>query len=541
MERIHKKLVDISLLKINLENSSVIETEFLYKNITNEFYKTFSIKLTNLHDILFGNVKIGFYNYIKDRKEMIGAAKIFLKDLYYEDFDNIQRFTIYDKALLEKADYYNANWKPIGTVVVKFNVEERIDLLEDDEEDTIINSIFRLCIDTGKKESFRKIFNLVTEAKEGSFLCNFWTLLGCLPADYYYSFLYGMCDKVDCDGLKCKKEFCEKSYSIMNENEATKAYFILQEAAAAYATGVPVHNLQTIRKRDDIINKKYRSILERLLINDGDLIEYTEGHDDVCGFLIYFKRKSVTERPTSIGISFRGTFSTTDAINDLQTNYVEFQDGYTHLGFKKIADHFMKTKMTQIIQIAQSENINEIFLTGHSLGAAVATLVHVRILEKYSFLNVKSVIFGSPPVFSENLVKKIKLNLTHYAYETDIITRLSYGSLLDLRYFCLSVSSLLGLITTPAILTSKIDEVRMHIKKYNSNPKLYHPGRLIHIKSFEGVYKVKQVEYKFFDEILFCRTAVWDHFLHNLSNTFIYSTIEQDEEDLKHKNNRNSE
>lgn len=438
-----------------------------------------------------------------------------------------KRYVVLNSAEYEKASYFNANWNPMGVITCSIKIEDKPDLLIEKKEQTIIEKIFALFLTNHKTETFKTIFNLLSEANHGSFLCNIWTVIGCLPADYYYSFFYGKCEIAACDGISCKKEFCMGGYRDMSPVDAENAYFYMQEAAAAYSTGIPVHHLQTVKNREDIVNKKYRAILERLTINDGDLIEYNEGHDSISGYVLYFKRKTIKDKPDTIAISFRGTFSTNDAFNDLQSTYIEFQDGYTHAGFKKLADYFMRTKMAQILKIAEKKKIKKIFLTGHSLGAAVATLVHARMLEKYPNINVKSVIFASPPVFSENIVKRLNLDLTHYTYGYDFVSRLSYGSILDLKYFCLSISSLVKMINSPGLLTTKIEEIRHHMKTRSTNPKLYHPGKQIHVFKFDEIYKFKQVNYMFYNEILFSRNAGWDHFLHNIANAFIYASSKE--------------
>lgn len=525
MDEIHKKVVEVSVTQVDLnENIEDIETEYLYKEESIEFYNSFKINLTNLHDILFGYVRIMFYKTTRKERELIGAAKIMFKECYEqkelrEEGSLVKRYTILDKIELEKASYFNANWNPIGVVTCKMIVMDRPELLDEKKQDTYIEKMFALFMSSHKTKSFKTLFNLLSEAKQGSFLCNFWAVVGCLLADYYYSFLYGNCDESNCNGVDCKKEFCEGGYYDMSGYEANIAYFQLQEVAAAYATGVPVYHLQKIRTREDITNKKYRAILERLTINDGDLIEYNEGHDSMSSFLIYFKRNSINEKPDTIAVSFRGTFSTNDAMNDLQSTYVEFQDGYTHAGFKKLADYFLATKMTQIMQIAEKKKIKKIFLTGHSLGAAVATLVHMRMEEKYPQFQVKSVVFASPPVLSENLVLKADIDLTHYAYGLDLVSRLSYGSILDLKYFCLSISSLIKLLNIPGVLIAKIDEIRAHIKEANMHPKLYHPGKQIHVMRFTSLNRFTTNFLKKFyfrgmlDGIIYCITRQTHLFL----------------------------
>lgn len=68
MDLIHKKVVKFDLTKIEIDDDlNQIDMEYSFKDDLFEFYNTFTIKVTNLHDILFGYVKIIFSKQVKTR------------------------------------------------------------------------------------------------------------------------------------------------------------------------------------------------------------------------------------------------------------------------------------------------------------------------------------------------------------------------------------------------------------------------------------------------------------------------------------------
>ena len=528
MDKLYRKTIVLEIQKIDLPYMSDIYTEYLYKNSSQEFLQSFKIDIHLLHEVLFGHVKIQFYTINKGKRMNLGASKIYFKDCYDNKTLFLQTFDILTVKEIEKANYYNAQWNIVGKITFKFTIYDSTSILNEkpiDEswtENSFVKRVFNLCFTPSKTETFINLFGLFSNIKEGRLLCNFWTIVGVLPADFYYSFLYGKCDKYNCQGNLCIKELCEDKYQYFEYEDAQKIYSYMQEAAASFGNHFFVKHLPIVREKHDVFNSIYRAILERLEINETDIIEYYPGDVDMIGYLIYYKTEKNIKQ---ISISLRGTVNAYDTISDLDAYYIEFQNGYTHQGIKKLADMFIDSVFPRIASIAKENNVDTFFLTGFSLGGALSTLIHLRIIEKYQF-KVKTVAFAAPPTFSENIVKKINekcLDISIYIFENDMLARLSYGSILDLKYLCISISSSVYLINTPNDLSIKIDKIREDIKHNSKYPKLYHPGKLYHIMQFDEKYKVKRVHYTFFSEIIFCRNSIWNHFLHNISNALTYS------------------
>ncbi|KAL6122724.1 hypothetical protein NUSPORA_00253 [Nucleospora cyclopteri] len=519
-DKIYQKIVKLTVEDLSLNNEVDIELEYSYKDVTSGFHNTFEIKITNLHDFLFNYATIIFYKVNKNSRNIVGASKIRFQHLIKDNYVKINKHDILDKNDIDKADHYNAQWKKIGYFYVRFEVKNTPEILEEKKTENFINNFFTLAFSKNKSELFTKIIDLFKNMKQGSLWCNLKVVLGYLPADYYYNFLHGNCDNLECENELCEKEYCERTYKFISSHKAVELFYYMQEAAAPFADAFYMKYLAPIREREDIVNIKYKAILERLLINDGDLLAFFEGNEDIPGYIAYFKRKSEDEKPFALAISFRGTVTGNDALHDLECSYTEFQNGYVHGGFKRLTDNFFDQKWPGLLKIAEKKKIKQISLFGYSLGAAIAVLFHLR-LQKATNYQIKTVTFACPPVVSEKIALRKDLNIESWAFGNDIVTRISYGSILDLKYFCISISSLILYINNASEMLKNINEIRNHIKTYNNNPKLYVPGKLYHVREFDtGIYKYKKVDHKFFEEIILCRSCGWDHFLNNLANAF---------------------
>ena len=118
-------------------------------------------------------------------------------------------------------------------------------------------------------------------------------------------------------------------------------------------------------------------------------------------------------------LSFRGTEVTqkSDILADLKAGKnIEACGGKVHVGFKGEIN-----KVWPAIEKAIA-NIDTLYLTGHSLGAAMATIAASRMQSKVTAL----VTFGSPRVGNQEFVSS--LNVTHYRVQNncDDVTKVPF-------------------------------------------------------------------------------------------------------------------
>ena len=118
-------------------------------------------------------------------------------------------------------------------------------------------------------------------------------------------------------------------------------------------------------------------------------------------------------------LSFRGTEVTqkSDILADLKAGKnIEACGGKVHVGFKGEIN-----KVWPAIEKAIA-NIDTLYLTGHSLGAAMATIAASRMQSKVTAL----ITFGSPRVGNQEFVSS--LNVTHYRVQNncDDVTKVPF-------------------------------------------------------------------------------------------------------------------
>lgn len=142
-------------------------------------------------------------------------------------------------------------------------------------------------------------------------------------------------------------------------------------------------------------------------------ILYTKMDDTPFG--IVFKDKDTAY------IAFRGTKDANEFKADLDSTQVNFEKSDVFRGF-----YTLYTEMyLQIAEILRKEQIKNVVICGHSLGASVAVLVGVEL--KIDKFNVCIYTFGGPRVgdfqFCE-LIDHLKIGLFRYVNTEDIIPTL---------------------------------------------------------------------------------------------------------------------
>ncbi|MDD2660637.1 MAG: lipase family protein [Methylococcales bacterium] len=129
---------------------------------------------------------------------------------------------------------------------------------------------------------------------------------------------------------------------------------------------------------------------------------------------------------TAIVIAFRGTANIIDWMNDAKVGFVDEPHGKVHRGFNAALDSVWK----EIIETLQHTQIyaQSLWVTGHSLGGALATLAAARLsLDMHKPIN-GIYTFGQPRVgdrqFSREVDSELKHRFFRFVNNNDIVTRI---------------------------------------------------------------------------------------------------------------------
>jgi len=163
-----------------------------------------------------------------------------------------------------------------------------------------------------------------------------------------------------------------------------------------------------------------------------------------------------------------------------------------HGGMKTSADWFMANLVPQIVAYISKHKVSNLNIVGHSLGGGTASILTMMLLdhqhEFQSLMNGRFKItchaFAPACSVSKELADRYRDVIRCYVYEDDIVSRLSYGSMMDVKTMMLGAvdaASHMGL--TKVFLTGTdedwkptleaVSEVRRQIKANPiQNPKV---------------------------------------------------------------------
>ncbi|MDD5610580.1 MAG: lipase family protein [Candidatus Omnitrophica bacterium] len=144
---------------------------------------------------------------------------------------------------------------------------------------------------------------------------------------------------------------------------------------------------------------------------------------------------------TMIILAFRGSQTPEDWQTDFKVRLVASAFGRVHRGFNEGLDYIWGD-VERILALFRDQN-QKIWVTGHSLGAALAALAVDRLTEEE--MDVSGLYtFGQPRVgdnkFADNFDDKIKYRSFRFVNDEDIVTRvpprsLGYAHIGTVRYF----------------------------------------------------------------------------------------------------------
>lgn len=144
---------------------------------------------------------------------------------------------------------------------------------------------------------------------------------------------------------------------------------------------------------------------------------------------IHFMSKTDSDGEVKKVFFITGTEDLQDVGIDIKVKPVPLDDAdqniLVHSGFKSYADAALSDGILNFVaEYINNHPQEKIYLTGHSLGGAIAMMIAVRLVDAGANMdNVKVVTFGAPAIGNKNFAEKYKdkIHLTRAVMDSDIV------------------------------------------------------------------------------------------------------------------------
>ncbi|KAI8111811.1 hypothetical protein M9435_004310 [Picochlorum sp. BPE23] len=133
-------------------------------------------------------------------------------------------------------------------------------------------------------------------------------------------------------------------------------------------------------------------------------------------------------------LCIRGTFSAEDVFTDLFANGASFgEEGTAHTGMLRASEYCAKRFSTLFQNFVSDSAHNSIVLLGHSLGAGVAALLCLKLMDQgIDSSRLRCYAYEPPACMAENLAKKLSSVTLSLVHNDDIVPRLAVTPFLNL-------------------------------------------------------------------------------------------------------------
>lgn len=339
-------------------------------------------------------------------------------------------------------------------------------------------------------------------------------------------------DKVFLDNSRYKRDDYRRIDPLVAHKWHTLFYYAVAPYGKLFTIGIkPPYKVHTKG-----ISSERRRVLEFLGIKNEDLFSIVL--ESSPAYLI-FKKENI------LYVSIRGTETFKDVVYDVYTKFASYENGFIHEGINELAHNFFNQHKEKIPYLMKEKNCKEVIFLGHSLGGSLAIMLGLLFRK---ILPLKVFAFSPPPFMSSSITKNTNCDfITSIVNGDDLFPRFSIGTILELKYICISLAGNEKLIKRNNLdeLIAYYKEIKAHVRRKRKEKKLRIPGKIFHIKKFplnekylkgteilkrtyfkdfDAEILVKEVEWKFFNELVI--TGGWypDHvlvnFLKNLGKAY---------------------
>lgn len=128
---------------------------------------------------------------------------------------------------------------------------------------------------------------------------------------------------------------------------------------------------------------------------------------------------------------FRPTMSAEDVAIDVNFEAKTFLDGYAHVGMADEAQMLLERVWNTIRN--HLDGNTELILTGHSLGGSMAAIMCCLLRQNHPTICSYAFCFGAAPCLCATLAKRYQQYMLGICVGDDVIVRLSFESIVDLK------------------------------------------------------------------------------------------------------------
>jgi hypothetical protein len=184
------------------------------------------------------------------------------------------------------------------------------------------------------------------------------------------------------------------------------------------------------------------SVVNFLKISEDDMLAYEWRKTEVFRPSYFIARDRATN---SIVLSIRGTMSTFDTMTDLACEYEQWKGGLVHSGWKSSAQWLFRELGPMLIAYANIHSTSALYIAGHSLGSGTAAILTIMLLDYIDefrknepAFEIKCFGYAPTCAMSLNLSEKYKDHIQSFVFADDMVSKLSYGSMLDAKEMLLA-------------------------------------------------------------------------------------------------------
>jgi len=230
----------------------------------------------------------------------------------------------------------------------------------------------------------------------------------------------------------------------------------------------------------------------------------------------------------AIVVAIRGTFHIKDCLTDLIASYEPFMGGYAHTGILNAAKKKFQDLTPILIETLKKHPSYKVILVGHSLGAGTAALLSLLLYSNYTF-PIHCYSYAPPAIMSLDLASKCQKFVTSIIVNDDLVPRMSWGSIEDLKKIVVNLlskndSNFLRLFQFVSAgnnlgegLTQKLSKFLgpavpdLGTKNMELGTRLYPPGKVYHIFGKVKYDRMEESHPSLFGDIVISSNMFLDH------------------------------